>query len=91
MLGLRLRLVVVLQATTKEQQREEIDNLVRLATIKLNGKILGLGVEAPLALAVEMAVVTTVAVLVTVVSGLWLSGPLVGACQLARVALAPRI
>ena len=39
-LGLRLRLVVVLQATTKEQQREEIDNLVRLATIKLNGKIL---------------------------------------------------
>ena len=68
MLGLRLRLVVVLQATTKEQQREEIDNLVRLATIKLNGKILGLGVEAPLALAVEMAVVTTVAVLVTVVA-----------------------
>ena len=126
MLGLRLRLVVVLQATTKEQQREEIDNLVRLATIKLNGKILGLGVEAPLALAVEMAVVTTVAVLVTVVaeadvvaddadatvdaishwgwekgsraraggiglSGLWLSGPLVGAWQLARVSLAPRI
>ena len=61
MTGLRLRLVVVLQATTKEQQREEIDNLVRLATIKLNGKILGLGVEVPLALAVEMAVVTTVA------------------------------
>ena len=57
-----------LQATTKEQQREEIGNLVRLATIKLNGKILGLGVEATLALAVEMAVVTTVAVLVTVVA-----------------------
>ena len=70
MLGLRLRLVVVLQATTKEQQREEIDNLVRLAAIKRNGKILnlGLGFGAPLALAVEMAVMPTVAVVLVTVA-----------------------